>query len=74
MSPAFPSSSSSAGLEGEQRLVVDSGSEYGDINETNLTGEETLERIDVTALKIFPCCFLLFNLGYWIHFLLHNYD
>lgn len=44
---------------------MDSGSEYGDINDSELEGEELLEKIDDTALKVFPCCFLIFNIAYW---------
>ena len=50
--------------------VVDSGSEYGDINETDLTGEEFLEKIDVVALRVSPVMFLIFNLGYWGYYML----
>lgn len=50
--------------------VQDSGSEYGDINETDLEGEEILEKIDERALAIFPICFFVFNLTYWLHYLL----
>ena len=50
-------------------LVQDSGSEYGDINETDLDGEELLEAIDTNALKIFPVFFLVFNISYWVFYL-----
>ena len=48
---------------------VDTGAEYGDINDTNMEGEETLENIDYFSLKIFPCLFLLFNIIFWATFL-----
>ncbi len=47
---------------GAADLVQDSGSEYGDINDVDLEGEETLEKIDENALKIFPVCFLVRDL------------
>lgn len=52
--------------------VLDSGSEYGDINETDLEGEEFLERIDDRALMIFPCFFLVFNIAYWCRYLFRD--
>ncbi len=50
--------------------AMDSGSDYGDVNETDLAGEESLERIDEYALKTFPVAFFLFNIGYWINYLI----
>ena len=49
--------------------TVDTGAEYGDINDTNMEGEETLENIDYISLKIFPCLFLLFMVIFWATFL-----
>lgn len=45
-----PAGGSNGSKNSCSRHVQDSGSEYGDINDTDLTGEETLEKIDVTAL------------------------
>ncbi|XP_059087039.1 acetylcholine-gated chloride channel subunit acc-3-like isoform X2 [Tigriopus californicus] len=52
--------------------VMDSGSEYGDINDSELEGEELLEKIDDTALKVFPCCFMIFNIAYWANYTLRE--
>ena len=49
--------------------TVDTGAEYGDINDTNMEGEETLESIDYMSLKMFPCLFLLFMVIFWATFL-----
>ena len=48
---------------------MDSGNAYGDINDTNMEGEETLENIDYISLKIFPSLFLLFMIIFWATFL-----
>ena len=49
--------------------TIDTGAEYGDINDTNMEGEETLENIDYISLKIFPCMFLLFMVIFWATFM-----
>ena len=49
--------------------VLFAGALYGDINDTNKEGEETLENIDYISLKVFPCLFLLFMIVFWATFL-----
>ena len=43
----------------------DKGNSYGDINDTNMEGEEFLENIDNASLKIFPVAFALYLIIYW---------
>ncbi len=50
-------------------FMGDSGGSYGDVNDTNMEGELVLETIDWTALKIFPCVFLVFQLVFWTVFI-----
>ena len=61
-----------AGKKQVGKGVVDSGEEYGDINEKDLEGEEKLEKLDERALIIFPIFFTIFNLGFWCNYLLKD--
>ena len=49
----------------QQMGCANSGDTYGDINDTNMEGEETLENIDHASLKIFPASFFLYLLIFW---------
>ena len=57
-----------------ENAVKDTGTSYGDINDTNMEGEEMLENIDYASLRIFPCVFLLFLVLFWSVFLMHDFD
>ena len=53
----------------QNKNVVDSGNSYGDINDSNMEGEEMLENIDYFSLKMFPVVFGLYLLIFWCTFL-----
>ena len=52
--------------------VQDSGSEYGDINDMDMEGEEVLEKIDEIALMVFPIFFSFYNIFYWSQYIIFN--
>lgn len=56
-----------------ENAVKDTGTSYGDINDTNMEAEEMLENIDYASLRIFPCAFLLFLVIFWTVFLMYDY-
>lgn len=48
----------------------DSAASYGDINDSNMEGEDLLSDIDYGALRVFPALFLLFIVIFWTTFAL----
>ena len=57
-----------------ENATKDTGTSYGDINDTNMEGEEMLENIDYASLRIFPFVLVLFLVIFWSVFLMHDFD